>query len=129
MKKLVGPVFEHNRIPLGEGYRKHLGIPKEQEMGDEWNGCFVFKNPFGVNPYLRIIASAGDGWDHVSVSTESRCPTWAEMDWVKRLFFEDFEIAFQLHVTPKDHINIHPNVLHIWRPHKQEIPLPPVRMV
>jgi hypothetical protein len=47
------------------------------------------------------------------------------MEWVKRRFFKDSEVAMQLHVTPEDHININPNVLHLWRPHRLVIPLPP----
>lgn len=78
---------------------------------------------------LRVIASAGDGWDHVSVSLPTRCPNWLEMDFIKRLFFEDFELAVQFHVPVKDHINIHDHVLHLWRNHNQEIQLPPFIMV
>lgn len=75
--------------------------------------------------YLKVIASFGEGWDHVSVSTERRCPTWEELEHVKRLFFKDDETAMQLHLPPSDHINIHPYVLHLWRPQKADIPLPP----
>lgn len=80
---------------------------------------------------IRCIASAGLGydWDHVSASTRKRCPTWAEMEQVKRLFFEDHETAMQLHVPPADHINNHPYCLHLWRPHLVEIPRPPGIMV
>ncbi len=78
---------------------------------------------------LRVIASNDEGWDHISVSLPDRCPTWAEMDHVKRLFFKDDEVAIQLHLPPADHINIHPNVLHIWRPHDTVIPVPPKEFV
>lgn len=74
---------------------------------------------------LLIIASVGMGWDHVSVSLPSRCPTWEEMERVKRLFFRDDETAMQLHVPPSDHKNHHPYCLHLWRPHNVEIPRPP----
>lgn len=78
---------------------------------------------------LRILASAAEGWDHVSVSLAERCPTWEEMDFIKREFFKDLETAMQLHVPPSAHINCHPYCLHLWRPHYQEIPLPPPEMV
>jgi len=78
---------------------------------------------------VRVIASAGEGWDHVSVSKEDSCPTWDEMEAVKRLFFKDDETAMQLHVPPADHINCHPNCLHLWRPHDRKIPMPPSFMV
>jgi hypothetical protein len=73
---------------------------------------------------LRVVASNGMGWDHVSVSRIDRIPTWEEMEFVKRLFFEDNEIAMQLHVPASDHINIHPYCLHLWRPQNKEIPMP-----
>lgn len=80
-------------------------------------------------PPLRILASSGMGWDHVSVSLANRCPTWNEMERVKRLFFRDDETAMQLHVPPSDHKNCHPCCLHLWRPHDAEIPRPPSIMV
>lgn len=78
---------------------------------------------------LRVIASFGGGWDHVSVSLPNRCPNWTEMEHVKRPFFRDDEVAMQLHVPPSDHINLYPNCLHLWRPHNVAIPRPPSFMV
>src|SRR5215510_12883173 len=78
-----------------------------------WNGHRAFK----------VIASHGMNWDHVSVSTRERCPTWDEMEFIKRMFFNDDEVAMQLHVAPSDHINCHPYCLHLWRPQDKEIPL------
>lgn len=78
---------------------------------------------------LRVIATSDGGWDHVSVSVKSRCPTWDEMEWVKRCFFFAEEACMQLHVPESDHINIHPYCLHIWRPHNLTIPRPPSYMV
>ena len=88
----------------------------------ETGGCFMLWG-------LAIIASWADGWDHVSVSRKDRCPTWEEMETVKRLFFAEDETAMQLHVPPTDHINVHPYCLHMWRPHGGHIPLPPKGMV
>jgi hypothetical protein len=78
---------------------------------------------------LRVIATAGEGWDHVSVSRANRCPNWPEMEQIKRLFFATVETAMQLHVPPSDHISVHPYCLHLWRPHDVEIPRPPSWMV
>jgi hypothetical protein len=75
--------------------------------------------------HLKVIASDGGGWDHVSVSLPGRCPTWDEMEFIKRTFFRDDETAMQLHVPASEHIDIHPYCLHIWRPHDMPIPLPP----
>ena len=78
---------------------------------------------------LMVIAAAGLGWDHLSVSCRTRIPKWLEMEYVKRLFFHPGEVAMQLHVGEADHINVNDNVLHIWRPHDDAIPLPPKIMV
>lgn len=109
---------------------KSLGIvcpaygPPRRDAG----GMFQFTVK-GVR--LLIVASwqSDSGWDHVSVSTSRRCPTWGEMDAVKRRFFWPDEVVMQLHPAEADHISIHPFCLHLWRPHKINIPLPPKEFV
>ena len=96
--------------------------------GDEASGVFQIRSPED-NGILRVIASSGQCWDHISVSRVDRCPTWQEMEFAKRIFFADDEVCMQLHVRPKDHINCHPNCLHIWRPTDQPLPQPPPWMV
>lgn len=92
------------------------------------NGVFELPSPIDGQS-LRVIASNGDGWDHVSVSRANRCPNWPEMEFIKRRFFKDDETVMQLHVPPSEHINFHPNCLHLWRPHNTTIPRPPPWMV
>lgn len=77
------------------------------------NGTFSFVR--GVTRLL-VVASDGGGWDHVSVSTASRCPTWNEMAWVKQQFFREDECVMELHPAKADYINDHPFCLHLWRP-------------
>lgn len=96
--------------------------------GDSICGAFVLLSPIDRRQ-LRVIASNGDGWDHVSVSLSNRCPRWQEMEFIKRTFFLPDEVAMQLHVRPDDHISHHPFCLHLWRPHVGAIPLPPSAMV
>jgi hypothetical protein len=71
-------------------------------------------------PDLRVIVSDGFAWDHVSVSTATRCPTWEEMCLVKELFFKDEECVMQLHPPRSEWINQHPYTLHLWRPQSAE---------
>lgn len=81
---------------------------------------------------LNIVASWGLGWDHVSVAINGRgdrTPTWAEMEWVRDLCFEPTETCMQLSVPREEHINVHPGVLHLWRPQGVEIPRPDAVMV
>lgn len=97
-------------------------------FGDNYVGRFIVMPP-GLLVPLVVIAANGEGWDHISVSAPNRTPTWSEMEAIKRLFFEPHETAMQLHVPPADHINRHPYVLHLWRPHDMMIPRPPGWMV
>lgn len=96
--------------------------------GDDTGGCFKLASASRQGTMLSIMVGVGEGWDHVSVSTELRCPSWEEMEQVKRLFFKDDEAAMQLHVPPTDHISVHPHCLHLWRPHAG-LTLPPKWMV
>lgn len=98
------------------------------DYGDHETGAFFVPSP-RTGVILKIIASAGLEWDHVSVSLKNRCPNWPEMELVKRMFFKDDEIAMQLHVPPCDHISYHPYCLHLWRPQNIEIPRPPNALV
>lgn len=91
-------------------------------IGDDMAGVFRVSRE-GVT--FIIIASNGDGWDHVSVSLPDRCPTWDEMSFIKRLFFEPTELALQMHVPDDEHVDYHPYCLHLWRPHYTYIPEPP----
>ena len=106
---------------------RNTGLP--QDAGD-FGGIFLLPYPANATVKLNCIASIGEGWDHVSVSLNlPRCPSWTEMDFVKRAFFQPDEVAMQLHVATDDHISIHPYVLHLWRPHEADIPLPPKEFV
>lgn len=81
------------------------------------NGAFVFERR---NAVIRVIASDGMGWDHVSVSLATRCPTWDEMCWVKDKFFGPEEAVMQLHPPKSEHVNHHEFCLHMWRPQSPE---------
>lgn len=78
---------------------------------------------------FAVIVSWGMGWDHVSVSTPRRCPSWNEMDEVKQEFFGLHTCVMQLHVPVAEHVNFHPHCLHLWRPQMLVIPQPPALMV
>lgn len=91
-------------------------------LGDSYNGVFDMGG-------LRIIASNGEGWDHVSVSHQMRTPTWTEMQDVFRACFLPTETVVQFHVPHSDHIDVHPHCLHLWRCQSTEFPRPPAHMV
>lgn len=90
-------------------------------------GFFVPARP-GAPP-LKVIASDGDGWEHVSVSLPNRCPTWGEMCRIKSLFWDEEDSVMQLHPPRSTWVNNHQYCLHLWRPERGTIPLPPSHMV
>ena len=131
MRNLSHPALDRYRDKSTRATAEFGGI------GDHANGRFYLP-PSGGQPgpgdsthpvHFCVIAATGEGWEHVSVSTRDHCPTWNEMEYIKRLFFHSHECCMQLHVPTDEHINNNPNVLHIWRPIKQRIPRPPSWMV
>lgn len=109
--------------------------PMGTSMADGANGKFYMLRERGEKTRLCIIASdgtvgeAGMEWEHVSVSTATRCPTWAEMCQVKDWFWRPDECVMQLHPPESDYVNNHAFCLHLWRPLKADIPRPPSIMV
>lgn len=101
------------------------------------NGAFRLSGPLGFT--LLIVASNGADWDeaglpgpaweHVSVSLARRTPTWAEMEWVRDLFWERDATVLQFSAPREKHINLHPYCLHLWRRIGEDHPLPPSRTI
>lgn len=85
--------------------------------------------PFGPDGYMiqhltenkRVIVSAGptpegaddEIWVHASMGIEGRVPTYEELVLLHKAVFGD-KWAYQVFAPPADHVNIHPNVLHLW---------------
>ena len=93
------------------------------------NGVFILP-PFKVGSMLslRVIATDGMGWEHVSVSLpgkKPRCPTWDEMCHIKSIFWDDEDCVMQLHPPRSQWVNNHNTCLHLWRPTDAVIPQPP----
>ena len=109
-----------------EPYRVRRGPRASNAAQYGNNGAFILPpiNPLSPLP-LRVIASDGGGWEHVSVSLEDRCPTWEEMCHVKGLFWDAEDCVMQLHPPQSQWVNNHPHCLHLWRPLAASIPLPP----
>ena len=113
----------HNTVELFRFRQGEYG----SNQGDDY-GAFCIPGPCGRG--LLVIASSGDTnpeipWEHVSVSLRNRCPNWEEMCYIKSLFWDDEETVMQLHPPKSKWINNHPYCLHLWKPTKEAIPLPP----
>lgn len=105
-----------------------LRHPRVTRIHDgEDGGAFLVKRPVG-RP-LKVIASWGMGWDHVSVQHHEKTPTYQDMKMVKRIFFRSDEWAIEYHPPEEEYISVKDTVLHIWRPQDQTIPVPPSIMV
>lgn len=114
-----------------EKYRVTKGLPDPKMNStpmDGNNGVFIVKSIKLKRP-IHCIVSQGMGWEHVSASLPTRCPTWEEMCIIKSIFWDDEDSVMQLHPPKSDWVNNHPYCLHLWRPMEIEIPLPPSIMV
>lgn len=93
-------------------------------------GYFLIPSAQPGNHDLHVISSGESTddvlgqWEHVSVSTPTRCPTWEEMCKVKSLFWHEHETVLQFHPAKTNYVNNHPFCLHLWKP-KGEVMLPP----
>ena len=97
-------------------------------FGDGTCGAFLVPYP-KTGATLKVVASCGGGWDHVSVSLPNRCPNWFEMSFIKRTFFKPTETAWEYHPADTEHINIMPNALHMWRKQNFVMIMPPSEFV
>ena len=102
-------------------------VASTEEMGN--NGAFVVGPAPRRTQTLRVLASDGGGWEHVSVSLPNRVPSWEEMCFVRNLFWDPDDTVMQLHPPHSSYVNNHPFCLHLWRPIGQTIPVPPVGFV
>lgn len=106
---------------------KSKRIKAQAHLGyDELWASYLFKTGKGN---IMVIASFGEGWEHVSVSLSYRCPTWDEMCMIKDFFWGEEDTVVQYHPAKSEYINCHPYCLHLWRPINEETPHPPKGLV
>ena len=119
--------------PNIEQYRLRIGpMGSDSSMGN--NGVFTIPGPRGVK--LICIVSDGLGWDHVSIERlglgghiSRKPPYWDEMCFIKDVFWEPEEAVVQYHPRQSLYMNLHPGVLHLWKPQNDILPEPPLEMV
>lgn len=115
------------RVP--NQHRVRQGAYRSSEADGNNGAFFVPSTRRDARVPFKVLASDGEGWEHVSVSFPDRCPTWEEMCVIKSLFWDDEDCVMQLHPPKSDWVNNHPYCLHLWRPTLAEIPRPPSLMV
>ena len=67
-----------------------------------------------------IVASKSkqSGWEEVSIDIDfptERCPLFDEMAMFKDIFWNETEVAMQVHPAQSVYVNVHPYTLHLWR--------------
>lgn len=104
-------------------FRVVTGPFASSKEADGNNGAFFVKVKH--NQILKVIASDGAGWEHVSVSREDRCPSWDEMCQIKDIFWDTSDCVVQYHPPKEEYVNNHQFCLHLWRPIFTALPMPP----
>ena len=92
----------------------------------------IFEVPLNSEETALVIADNGvshPDWEHISVSTPTRCLTWEEMCKIKDLFFDEDETVIQIHPAKSNYVNVHEFCLHLWKPTHEKLPLPPSYLV
>lgn len=118
-----------------EKYRIKSGLlATDKSIGN--SGAFSVKSLKFTRPILCIasdgaVPGQSQAWEHVSISVQgaNRCPTWDEMAFIKRLFWDAEDTVIQFHPPESQYVNLHPYTLHLWRPVGVVLPLPDPRMV
>lgn len=108
---------------------------KIQGPTDSFPGAYLLPHPKIKDYHFQVIIGDGMGWDHVSTRLVQgkkfveRCPTWAEMCFIKDYFFDESETVVQFHPAKSEYVNTHKYVLHLWRSQLIEMPTPQTIMV
>jgi hypothetical protein len=119
-------------------FRKNSRFSTTTSNGN--NGVFVIPH-YRISNYVFIVfASDGKDWEHLSIEVmpkekakkdklPKRCATWEEMSYIKSLFWSEEDVVIQYHPAKSEYVNLHPYVLHLWRPIKEKIPVPDIQLV
>lgn len=111
-----------------EKYRVLKGRYKSDITGN--NGAFEISRGRTAFWILASDGAVSDGeprWEHVSVHCindgTDRTPTWAEMCYIKSIFWDEEDCVVQYHPAKSEYVNMHRFTLHLWRPKDQLIPV------
>jgi len=89
----------------------------------------AFKVRLRYSRRVFVIASDGQGWKHVSVSTPDTTPTWEQMCEIKDIFWDAEDCVAQFHPPRSVYVDMHPHCLHLWRCPARDWILPPADLV
>lgn len=120
-----------------EEIKKTMGLKIKKEKANGFGGSlfpieYRKGKPKIIQDYDKVLNFAFSwacGFEHLSVSTTVKTPTWEQMCKMKDIFWNENEVCMQLHPAKENYINNMPYCLHIWKPTTKEIPTPPNLMV
>ena len=73
--------------------------------------------PGGLRVMLTTdVMQDGSRWLHVSVSRETKLPSWDDLKTVKDEFVGRANEAIQVLPADRDYVNLHQFCLHLWSP-------------
>lgn len=109
------------------------GAALSSNEGDRF-GVFYIQN--AASSFIILFDSGedhggnpGTGWERaemrVAAHSGDRVPIYAEMDWLKGLFWDDDECAVQMHLPKHERRQAPPNTLYLWKEAGKEFPRPP----
>lgn len=114
MRKIFDTSLDKYRVRIGEEGSKPV---------DGWKGKFIIPGPCGKELTIRCD-TIFEGWEHVSVEIRNRTPNWAEMCYVKSIFWGDDETVIQFHPREGLVIDKNPLRLHLWKIEGKELLMP-----
>lgn len=87
----------------------------------EWREMPTFLGVYQRQDGLRVISSVildpdqdNQRWLHVSMSRPTTMPSYEDLQTVKDLFIGQTRKAVQIFPPKAQHVNVHPNCLHLW---------------
>lgn len=84
-----------------------------------------FHLPDGRIVGVNAFGHEGHVWIHASTSHPHRLPTYEELCALKEVVFGPHGVCAQVFEATENHVNIHPNCLHLWGPRMASVwPLP-----
>lgn len=91
-------------------------FPAKSSKSSTRLGIFEFPLENGESTLL-CSAVIRDYWEHVflDLRKSDRCPTYEEMCRLKQYFFNENEIALQIHPKKSEYVNACQHRLHLWR--------------
>lgn len=103
-----------------------LQQPPKKYFVNEFGHCKTYCVPYNQQKLFLVVSvdehPNGLKWEHVSVSLKKRVPTYQEMCFVKSLCWDAEDEVIHFFPRQSEHVNIHENCLHLWRPIGVKLP-------